>query len=378
MTPLHRRSLLLVGIIGAATACGGGEPGSDEMPSAPVRLEEIARLGCGVCGGAEQLAVASVAVSSSGEIYVTDRFEPFIRVFDAEGDLRTSFGSAGEGPGEMGSRLPGVPMVPPIGLYLDGGDGLLVHDLMPPRLARFGRRGEYIETTRLDAELRFLAGRAFDPLEGYLYVASYQLRMFSESPGSSIHRFDPADGEAATVLSGAEFPIESTEAGAPNHRYPFAATAGRFAIGDPQRYLVYTFDPDGAPVGRFGRDLPLPEKTAEELERERAQLEAASQRSGRPAAEPDPHKPHFLAASFDYDDRGHLWVQTTRGRAEETIFDVFDDAGELLGEITAPVEVNAAANPLDKMFDAEGDYLAAATTDAEGNDTVIVWRVVWR
>jgi len=382
------RFLGAAGLLVAAAACGGDELSLGETPAEPARLEEVARLGCGVCGGPEQLAVAYVAIEGSGQTYLIDRFEPFIRVFNTEGRLRSSFGIAGEGPGEMGTRLPGVPLEPPIGLYFTregeagpddgGGDGLLIHDLMPARLARFDRDGEYIETIRLDGALTFPAGRAFDAANNHVYLATYQLRMFSENPGSSIHRFDLPDGEESNVLSGEDFPIESTEGGAPSQRYPFAATARKFAIGDAQRYLVFTFDADGARAGRFGRNLPLPEKSVAELAREREELEAASERSGQPAPDPDPRKPHFLVGSFDYDDRGRLWIQTTRGSAGQTIFDIFDEAGMFLGEVTAPVDVSEAANPLAKLFDAEGAYLATATTDAEGNDFVIVWRVVWR
>lgn len=211
------RFLGAAGLLVAAAACGGDELSLGETPAEPARLEEVARLGCGVCGGPEQLAVAYVAIEGSGQTYLIDRFEPFIRVFNTEGRLRSSFGIAGEGPGEMGTRLPGVPLEPPIGLYFTregeagpddgGGDGLLIHDLMPARLARFDRDGEYIETIRLDGALTFPAGRAFDAANNHVYLATYQLRMFSENPGSSIHRFDLPNGEESNVLSGEDFPI---------------------------------------------------------------------------------------------------------------------------------------------------------------------------
>ena len=370
--------LLLSVIFGAGR--GRSEEASAQRPAAEVRLERAAQMGCADCEGPRRLAPAYLAVKPNGGVYVVDEFEPFVRVFDGDGGLKQSLGPAGEGPGELGSSMPGPHLQHPIGLYFEEDGSFLVHDLMPERLSRFDANGQYLETVTLPTEVRFPIGRGYDASRRRLFSASTQLAMFTEKPGPRIDRFDLADPVPVPVLSEPEDVLSGTAPDwGPGRDFPLAVNpTGGFVIGDPWEYRIRVFDSDGTPVGEFGRDVALPPWAEGELAERLAGITRGRPANAGQRREPLSHKPHFEPQSFDYDSAGRLWVRTLRGGGEETIFDVFDASGGLLAEVVLRARIMSGVNPATKPFDVSGEFLAAAIADSTGNEFVGVWRIVWQ
>lgn len=82
-----------------------------------------------------------------------------------------------------------------------------------------------------------------------------------------------------------------------------------------------------------------------------------------------------MGTSLRADSAGHIWIRTERGVGSgATIFDIFSEEGEFLGEVTLPVEVKSPG----AGFDVAGDYLATVHLDeATATELVTLWRISW-
>ena len=78
-------------------------------------------------------------------------------------------------------------------------------------------------------------------------------------------------------------------------------------------------------------------------------------------------KPFFPLDGLRYDDTGRLWVLTTRGAEQQTVFDIFASSGAFIGSLTLPAHVGT--------FSLAGSYLVTGGEDADGIPRVTLWRV---
>jgi hypothetical protein len=83
-----------------------------------------------------------------------------------------------------------------------------------------------------------------------------------------------------------------------------------------------------------------------------------------------PKTKHALT-TFTVDDRGNLWVQAVVPHDQGTPWDVFDPVGRYLGRVQVPVAVASYPRLLIR-----GDHFYAPTSDANGNLTVVICRIV--
>ena len=104
----------------------------------------IPEVSIGVFEGAEEYIfgdVISLAMGHDGTIYVMDRQVPALRVYDADGTYRTTFGRGGEGPGEYKQ--------PDGGLNVLSDGRVVLKDPANARIQVFSPEGEAIDTWRI-------------------------------------------------------------------------------------------------------------------------------------------------------------------------------------------------------------------------------------
>ncbi len=338
-------------------------------PDAGWRLVEELRIGSVDVEGPSLFgSIADYDVDAMGRIYVLDRQNRDLRVFDPAGNHIRTIGREGGGPGEFRD---------PIGVAIDrGSQSLVVVDVGNGRYARFDTAGAYLGATpRPLGGYSVPAQVAFDS-EGRFYEGA--LAQFGDDFGAALFRFD------ATLARPDTFRIPEreteqfelvTEESRMTVPIPFAPRLlwalderGRYWTGitDRMRFIEHQLDGDTLRV--VEREFEPLRATEAEKERATENLSWFTRQGGHidPSRIPD-HLPAFrrIAASPD----GHLWVLLTN-RADEPgyRFDVYDPGGRYLGE----VQTDAAWYPR-PLF--RGGFVYGTTSDSLGVTYVVRARI---
>ena len=353
----------------------------------PRRLVE--RVSVGVADGAEELMfgdVAGIAVARDGSIYVVDR-TPTLRKFGPDGTFIRTFGRVGSGPGEYRRPDGGLAVLPDGRVVLrDPGNG---------RLAVFAPDGTPLTTWIISSTLNtsrklyvdgagnvyplILLGPEADPSEwrmGLLRIDSTGGTRDSVPAPRWKFRRSIIKGEAEGNSSVSDVPF-SAEA---HWTY---SPLGYMVGGVSTEYRIDLFRPGS--VLRIGRDAPAVAVQSEEASDER-EVATENMRQSFPGwvwNGPDvpATKPPFRDVHAGED--GRIWVllsrpgvkdesvadeATERSRgyrespwSEPVAFDVYEQDGRYLGEVTAPVGFLRYPEPVFR-----GDTVWAAVEDAEG------------
>ncbi|MBT8395370.1 MAG: 6-bladed beta-propeller [Gemmatimonadetes bacterium] len=104
----------------------------------------VPEVSIGVFDGPEEYifgSVVSMAMADDGTIYVMDRQVPALRVYNADGTYRTTFGRKGEGPGEY--------LQPDGGLNVLSDGRIVLRDPSNARIQVYSPEGEAIDTWRI-------------------------------------------------------------------------------------------------------------------------------------------------------------------------------------------------------------------------------------
>lgn len=155
-----RDRLLACSALLLAAGCGSDAatrlPALTELPTLPV-VEEL-RIGSLDDPEVGFTRIGSVWESAAGELYVVERSEPELRVYDAEGALMRTYGREGEGPGEFQTMSD-------FGVL---GDTVWISDSRHRRLTMFGKEGDVLGTVSASLEIPFgeFSGR---PLQVTIY-----------------------------------------------------------------------------------------------------------------------------------------------------------------------------------------------------------------
>lgn len=141
LQPAKRR--VLVALVGLLTSCMGDDGPSPDLSSPgsyPVSFELLDTFGStGPEDPAQPLGrMGGIDVDAEGRVYVADAMENAIRVFLPSGELLTTLGQQGEGPGEF-SRLTDV--------FVTGSSVWAVERGPAIKMTRFSQQGDVIETT---------------------------------------------------------------------------------------------------------------------------------------------------------------------------------------------------------------------------------------
>ena len=334
---------------------------------APVILEQVGQWGCLECESGHQFGeIAGIAVSREGTMYVIDRDEPRVRVFDARGTLTRGMGRRGQGPGELEAPFA-------IGMHADG--SFRVVDIRTARITHYAADGQVLGTFPMRNAMPTAA--SLDRASGALWVATVNFR---ERTGT-VERWDANAREGVVVVSTTDgFPPSEGIAGTVDALA--VSPRGTIAIGDGRsEYRIRRWAADGSPlapdiVRTIEKTRRTPAEVAEAEERlaragsrMRAAMEQQTGRAGGAVSmpAPDPLRNHFGSGALCYDDAGRLWVRTERGGPARTIFDLFDPDGAWLGEAELPVAI--------RDFDIAGEFLAGAVRGADDIPRLSLWRI---
>lgn len=207
----------LTSCVGVAVLTAAAAPAAaqrtHELPRDDTRLEgEPATVfSVGTEGGADHetfSAVPSVAFDAAGSLYVLDRDNGRVLVFDRTGGFVRQIGRKGEGPGEMGL---------PMGMTVAADGRVVVFDLVNNAFSVFGTAGEYETLVRAPFGVRGNAGGMYAHPQG-IVMAGSQLPDPEAGPGGAIRPtlpllLVPLDGSAPRTLYEAPAPPPQVETG---------------------------------------------------------------------------------------------------------------------------------------------------------------------
>lgn len=372
-----RRSLaaLMIAPLAVLTcACSGSSSQSSPAPeeTAPsVTLEHVSTIGCDGCDDERQVTPVTLAILDDERIAVLDAYEPFVRVFGVDGALRQSYGSKGEGPGELGMPLPPAGYLP--GMWLFGNDlgGVTVLELMPASLEAFDAEGAFVDSTDTGLPMAVPTAQAFDPETRTYYRIAFMMSPAGNSQSIVRCRFSAADPGCEDFADPAPF-IRQDEA--PDARVGTLAVAaapgGALVVTNAATYDVWRLDDGGAVAMHTRREIPLPMKSEAEMERAR---EAAA-RAGQADREIDPRRAHIEPYGAQVDGAGRIWVLTGRYRDSDSVFDVFAADGSYIDEVV----IDAAVRRTDMgqtLFVTRVDLLVVVAQRDDGNQEIRVYRI---
>jgi hypothetical protein len=373
-------------------------------------------LSIGVVDGEDHYmlgAIADIAVSEAGDIYVWDRVAPAIRVYNAAGKYVRTIGGRGSGPGDY--RAGAALAIAPNGnlLMWDPGNARInVYTASGDVVTSWPTRGEGVGSVdghglltvdaagTIYARKMFIlrqAGKPVDTRIGWIrFRSNGSLQDTVFVPPYPAERLLHA--EARGQFSTRTVPFM------PNRHFELSPL-GYFVSGTSDRIALNINEPGKAVVSIRRTVAPQP-VSARERDSARAEI-TRDMRKVLPSWSwngPDIPRTKPVYSSLTIASDGRLWVQlaegpaaredsTALGRGQMMVterreagpvrtspwscpssgwmrFDVYEPAGTYLGQVQVPARVDPIVM--------RGDLIWAATCDAEGVPSVGRFRIVWR
>lgn len=330
-------------------------------------LSELYRVGAVEGEGPEVFGqVWDVEIDARGRLYVLDRIEKEVRVFDEEGGFIRAFGREGEGPGEFQN---------PFGLAWDSAGDLWVVDVRLARYSTFDLEGRHLREYR-----RGVGGYSWPwpgrfGIDGRLYEPSYvqggQL-LVAFAPGADLL---PVDSFPLTLPESDGFwNLQDDRGFGAIVGIPFAGQAewaldqgARLWVGGSDSYSLVHQELDGDSLMVIERQVLSVAVSPEE----RAQaVEGLGEYATHPKMDLSripSTKPFFRRLIPD--DAGNLWV-LREGEGERWFFDVFGPDGSYLGPVEVPVVPSLFPPPVIR-----DDRLVVVTKDEFDTQSVVVYKV---
>ena len=359
-----------IALILAVCAFGCSEPQTTQARTIPSLLP-AGEIGCTDCGDARQITPTAVALLDDGRVAVLDSWEPFVRIFDAAGNPTTTFGKLGQGPGEIGMSvgmarpIPGTWILP-----YDGGVAVIDLDT---KLETFDATGSFVAQHLLVLPI-VPVDQAFDDATATYFRAGFDAAAEGRGPAISRCRFRGVDSVACERLPGFEsFLSEAADPRPPNVLFRTVAIgatpAGGLVVADRATYRMWVIDARGEVIVETGRDIPRLAKTDEEIQLERERWYGPAD-----ALDIDPLRDHIEPGGLGVDGAGRIWVLTQRWTETESVFDVFDESGEYLGEVAVAAPIRQGQWTVAPFFLRDNRF-AAVVPQADGSERVRLWEL---
>ncbi len=404
----RRASVLLMALLGGLVGCGGdARPGGVDGETVEAEMTEIFRVGIVDGDGWEAFAnIRSLAFDAEGNLYILDVGQHHVVVLDPQGELIRTFGSRGEGPGELRS---------PMNLTVLGSGEVAIFDMGHQAFQLFSPEGRHLRNHPSRLDEGFPGMRTYP--HGERGVVSISGRIVMAQPGAGaetpttapIRRWELSDEGGAEVIHEAWLPPPA-EGGGPSVggiRFPAARAFtpvarmavlpdGDLLVADSTPYRIARIGADGSHRETLGRDiLPIPvtdRVRAVERERRLAAVEAGGgpqisvvvqgSERGSPTIGPDQitemQRDQIRNLTFwpelsvirdlAADRSGRIWVARSAGVEEPGPVDVLAADGELLRSFTPDF------GPLPGAFGPD-DRAAWVETDEFDVPFVVVRRV---
>ena len=355
-------------------------PPADSRLGWQVGAEPVVSIGA--LDGAEPYMldrVRGALTLADGRIVVEDIGPDELRVFDASGRYLSTWGGAGDGPGEF-DNLMGMDRWP--------GDSLITWFAQGRRLTVFDNRGNFGRTFALEGGIH--RNPEFTLPTGRIVGSE---TVFPESRQDGLQRDEVI--YQMHGAAGAQLGRLGTFVGGETHReyngnrtrvmslifdHDIASFVWRdlVVVAPNYSYEIRAFGADGALRRIVRRDHEVIVRTAAHLDayiedrviREPERVQAARRRTLRQRYEgiplPETH-PAFVTAIADVLD--HLWVQEYRLPGEgdaDPEWTIFDPEGRVLGLVETPTV-------LTDIYEIGEDYILGRATDELGVEYVRVW-----
>jgi hypothetical protein len=296
----------------------------------------------------------SIAVDGMGNIYVGDRREVNVKVFDKSGAFLRTIGKRGQGPGELEGLITSV------AIHTDGRD-LIVADM--DKLVFFDLQGQFQKNVRLGS----WAANACLDLRGniFAWIIDYRGRQgilrqmspdFSKVLAEIIAIPDPSDQNMFSPRP-----------------YWILDRQGRPIFGYPKAYEISFYD-EHMKIAKMIRRAYDPSSVTDEDKK------IYLKRSNPPGTSGPPKFPcpsvHAAFRSFFMDDQGHLFVQTWERSADEKkdVYDIYDADLRFMGRIALNAHPDFI-NPTPRIL--LDNKLYAIEVDEEGYEVVKRYSVEW-
>jgi hypothetical protein len=261
-------------------------------------------------------------VDLNENIYIADRQDYAIKVFDSNGKYKLAIGRRGQGPGEF--QYMGVQAVLPDGR-------LLVMDSMQKRTSIFSTEGEFLESYQWKKNL----GRLYFATNSSFILGKYTFEGKDnplEKRRLFVKEYDFGGNE---LNSFGEFTVEKTRLWTEGNRaaaLSWSYSPRSIFAGDQERqqlyhclnneYIIEVYDKTGKVIRKMQRPydpVPFTHQEAQEF------LERYSPKMRRVVEEMPMPKVKTITTRMLTDDLGNLWVETHEKREEEgTTFMAYD------------------------------------------------------
>jgi hypothetical protein len=318
-------------------------------------LKEDFVLGGSQAQGESVFASAwSIAVDGMGNIYVGDRRQANVKVFDKAGVFIRTIGKRGQGPGELEGSIISV------AIRADGRD-LIVADM--DKLVFFDLQGRFQKNIRLGS----WAANACLDLRGNIFAWIIDIR----GRRGILRQMSPDFSQVLAEIIAIPDPSDRNMFSP--RPYWILDRQGRLIFGYPNAYEI-SFYNEHLKIAKMIRRTYEPSRVTDEDKK------IYLKRSNPPGVSGPPKYPcpsvHAAFRSFFIDDREHLFVQTWERSADEKkdFYDIFDVDGRFIGRIALNAHPDFI-NPTPRIL--MDNKLYAIEEDKDGYEVVKRYSVEW-
>jgi len=298
------------------------KPAPPEGTLSKMTLNEALSIGEGEFDEDMFAELTSLDVDGDGNIYILDRKDKKVKIFDSAGKFVKKFGEEGQGPGEM---------YLPVSLQVTHNDEIVIGDAANQRLMFFSLEGEFQREMSTALKAQGLVLPLFDTqgnIIGQQVVVTEESQILRE-----VRKYDSELNSLFTITS---IDITSLVQGKINpFELVFFYQLGKdndIYCSNPNEYEIKVLNKDGKLVKRILKDydsVKVTEKDKEEFfERVPEITGAIKDRLEFPDVYP-------AYQNFTLDEERRLFVRTfEKGKEEgEFFFDVFDVEGSYIAKI---------------------------------------------
>ncbi len=322
---------LILAILAAACGDNQPEPIVDESSEGTATVLELVFVdSIGVELGDSNYVLGSIEASShtqDGNILILDRPACCVREYTTGGEFVRQYGRRGTGPGEV---------VNPLSMTRLTNGNIVMLDMQTGGLHAFSPEGEWLGITAdiVNEPILWIA-----PAESNNYVGTHNT--FDVEDGqlfvtAVVGKFESDSKEPIRTYWENTFPFDFVDFTVLINESYFATvfTSDRdgnvfLAQRDTEEYQITGFDVNGEIFVEFGLDIPMAEKSDQEIIEEAEFWNTRARNMGANGQLnylPDPFR--WKIHSMGIDDQQRLWVR--RGTEETPTLDVFDYDGNHL------------------------------------------------
>jgi hypothetical protein len=275
--------------------------------------EELSINGISETGDFIFAEVSSLAVDKNEKIFICDRKEANIKIFDRSGSFLKTIGGRGQGPGEMSD---------PGRVCVSNNNEIVVLDFQNRCLLFFSHEGKYIKT--LNSRGMLLLGLRLDS-KGNFIVST--LKLSQSFPEYELMKFNPHLNPLFKIGS---MPYQQNYSAlnpfAPGYTYAVDQN-DNIVYGYPDKYEIQIFSPQGEILKKITKEYDAVRVTDTEKEEENSNAPSFVSFDF-----PDTHS---AFQSILVDEEGKIFVKTwnKENSRKGFYYDIFDSQGRYTAKI---------------------------------------------